>query len=123
MRWQRESPGEVAALLLLIVVVKVAGATLPLVNERGWLPRPRLWRALFWAAAALLIAYGTINVVAALAVLTGMVETAQATDTAALAGHAFLWDPMFLAWGSLLAAALKSSSPGAETSQPLSHQF
>lgn len=110
-RWQRESPGEVAVLLSLIFLAKLAGATLPLVNERGLLPAPRLWRGLFWCAAALLVAYGASNVVAAIAALTGMIGTAQTMDAAALIGHAFLWDPLFLLWGLLLAAALGTSRP------------
>ncbi|MDQ3158166.1 MAG: DUF3995 domain-containing protein [Actinomycetota bacterium] len=110
-RWQRESPGEVAVLLSLIFLAKLAGAMLPLVNERGLLPAPRLWRGLFWCAAALLVTYGASNVVAALAALTGMIGTAQTMDTTALVGHAFLWDPLFLLWGLLLAAALMTSRP------------
>lgn len=110
-RWQRESPGEVAVLLSLIFVVKLAGATLPLVNQRGLLPAPRLWRGLFWCAAAVLVTYGASNVIAAVAALTGMIGTAQTMDTAALVGHAFLWDPLFLVWGLLLAAALRTSRP------------
>ncbi len=110
-RWQRESPGEVAVLLSLIFLAKLAGATLPLANERGLLPAPRLWRGLFWCAAALLMAYGAANVIAALAALTGMIGTAQTMDTAALLGHAFLWDPLFLVWGLLLVAALRTSRP------------
>lgn len=110
-RWQRESPGEVAVLLSLIFLAKLAGAALPLVNERGLLPAPRLWRGLFWCAAVLLVAYGASNVIAALAALTGVIGTAQTMDTAALVGHAFLWDPLFLLWGLLLAAALTMSRP------------
>lgn len=109
--WQRESPGEVAVLLSLIFLAKLAGATLPLANERGLLPAPRLWRGLFWCAAVLLVAYGAANVIAALAALTGMIGTAQTMDTAALLGHAFLWDPLFLVWGLLLVAALRTSRP------------
>lgn len=109
--WQRESPGEVAILLSLIFLAKLAGAALPLANERGLLPAPRLWRGLFWCAAALLATYGALNVIAALAALSGLIGTAATMDTTALVGHAFLWDPLFLLWGLLLAAALKTSRP------------
>lgn len=107
--WQRESPGEVAVLLSLIFLAKLAGALLPLINERGLLPFPRVWRGLFWCAAAVLVAYGALNAFAALAALGGIIGTAETMDAAALVGHAFLWDPLFLLWGLLLAAALASS--------------
>ncbi len=110
-RWQRESPIEVAVALSLIFLAKLAGATLPLLNHRGLLPVPRLWRGLFWCAAALLVTYGVVNVVAALAALTGLIDTSQARDTAGLVGHAFLWDPLFALWGLLLGAALWVSRP------------
>ncbi len=109
--WQRESPAEVAVLLSLIFLAKLAGAGLPLINERGLLPFPRLWRGLFWCAAALLVTYGAVNVFAALASMSGIIGTAETMDTAALVGHAFLWDPLFLLWGVLLAAALAASRP------------
>ncbi len=107
--WQRQAPLQVMALLLLIFVLKLAGALLPLANERGRLPAPRVWRGLFWAAAGVLVAYGGVNVVAALAALTGVVAAGPTMDTAALMGHAFLWDPLFLLWGLLLGMALRRS--------------
>lgn len=71
--WQRESPGEVAVLLSLIFLAKLAGALLPLINERGLLPFPRVWRGLFWCVAAVLVAYGVVNVFVALAALGGII--------------------------------------------------
>lgn len=109
--WQREAPVQVLALLSVIFVLKLAGAALPLLCERGLLPRPRLWRGLFWAAAGALVIYGGVNVVAALASLTGVIATGPTMDTAALVGHAFLWDPLFLVWGALLATGLWKSRP------------
>ena len=111
-RWQRESPREVAVLLSVIFLVKMAGAALPLINQRGLLPAHRMWRGFFWCAAGLLVIYGATNVIAAVAALTGLIGTAQTMDTAALVGHAFLWDPLFLVWGLLLAGALGASQPG-----------
>lgn len=110
--WQREAPVQVLALLSVIFVLKLAGAALPLLGERGQLPRPRLWRGLFWAAAGALMIYGGVNVVAALASLTGIIATEPTMDTTALVGHAFLWDPLFLVWGALLATGLWKSRPG-----------
>lgn len=110
-RWQRESPGEVAVVLSLVFVVKLAGAAVPLINQCGLLPAPALWRGLSWCGAAVLVAYGTINVVVAIAALTGLIGSAEAIDTAGLVGHAFVWDPLFALWGLLLGAALRSSRP------------
>lgn len=107
--WQRESPREVAILLSLIFLAKAAGALLPLANERGLLPFPRVWRTLFWCAAALLMTYGAVNTIAALAALGSFVGSADTMDTAALVGHAFLWDPLFLIWGLFLALALRAT--------------
>lgn len=104
--WQREAPMQVMALLLVVVALKLAGAFVPLANQRGRLPAPRLWRGLSWAGAGVLVAYGAVNVVAAVAALTGVVEVGPTMDTAALVGHAFLWDPLFLLWGLLLATGL-----------------
>lgn len=104
--WQRQAPVQVMVLLLMIFVLKLAGALLPLANERGRLPAPRLWRGLFWGAAGVLVAYGAVNVVAALAALTGVVDGGPTMDTAALMGHALLWDPLFLLWGLLLGRGL-----------------
>ena len=104
--WQREAPMQVMVLLLLIFLLKLVGAFLPLANERGLLPAPRLWRGLSWAGAGVLVAYGAVNVVAALATLAGVVEPEPTMDTSALVGHAFLWDPLFLLWGLLLATGL-----------------
>ncbi|OFE15491.1 hypothetical protein BA895_06295 [Humibacillus sp. DSM 29435] len=104
--WQRKAPMQVLVLLLVIFAVKLAGAFVPLANERGRLPAPRLWRGLSWAGAGVLVAYGAVNVVAALAALTGVVAAGPTMDTAALVGHAFLWDPLFLVWGLLLATGL-----------------
>lgn len=103
---------QVLALLSVIFVLKLAGATLPLLAERGLLPRPRLWRALFWVGAGALMIYGGVNVVGALATLTGVIATGPTMDTAALVGHAFLWDPLFLVWGALLATGLWKSRSG-----------
>ncbi|MDN5765788.1 MAG: DUF3995 domain-containing protein [Humibacillus sp.] len=104
--WQREAPMQVMVLLLVIFVLKLAGAFVPLANQRGRLPAPGLWRTLSWVGAGVLVAYGAVNVVAAVAALTGVVETGPTMDTAALVGHAFLWDPLFLIWGLLLAIGL-----------------
>lgn len=121
-QWRRESPGQVLVLLVLIFLVKLAGAVLPLAGERGLLPAPRVWRALFWCGAMVLVTYGAVNVVGAVAALAGLAP-AGALDTAALVGHAFLWDPMFLLWGVLLAVALWTSrSPRRREPRRLPHR-
>jgi hypothetical protein len=39
-------------------------------------------------------------------VQAGVVQAASNADQRALAWHAYLWDPWFLVWGLLIAAAL-----------------
>lgn len=41
--YRDESPGQATALLLVVVVVKVAGAVVPLLNHQQRLPLPRLF--------------------------------------------------------------------------------
>lgn len=90
----------------LIALLKVAGAVVPVLVEQGRIPGRRVWRVLEWAGAIGLTAYGLLNVVVAWAVLLGVIATPGGYDHAAMLGHAALWDPLFLAWGVLLAVAL-----------------
>ncbi len=91
-------------MLLLVASVKVAGVLVPIANARGLLPRPRLWRVLSWLGAVGLIVYGGTNTLLAHLALTG--RFGEVDDRQAMVGHAYLWDPLFLAWGLSLAAAL-----------------
>ena len=105
--WRAESPLVVGALLVGIFVVKVLGGVVPLLATRGRLPRPRVWRALSWGGATVLVLYGAANVIVGGLALVGVVQGPEdAASRTALAGHVLLWDPLFLAWGLLLAAGL-----------------
>lgn len=110
--WRAESPLLVGALLVVIFVVKMAGGIVPLLATRQRLPRPRVWRALSWVGATVLVLYGAANVGVGGLALLGVIEgPADAASRAALAGHVLLWDPLFLLWGLLLAAGLARTRP------------
>lgn len=69
--------------------------------------RKRLVVLLAWTAAVVLTLYGGVLTVAGLLVQAGIVPRADEADDRALAWHAYLWDPWFLAWGLLLGLALR----------------
>lgn len=60
----------------------------------------------FSAGAGLLILGGGINTFASSAVLLGIISPDGGFDPDAMIGHALFWDPLFLIWGTRLAAAL-----------------
>jgi uncharacterized protein YjeT (DUF2065 family) len=100
-------------------VLKVIGAIVPLAAigvtpgqaTTAW---RRQVRALAWLEAAILTIYGLVLTVAGLLVQSGAIAPAASADRRALAWHAYLWDPWFLLWGALVAAALvRSRQPGA----------
>lgn len=102
--------GDPAVLLAVwaAVVLKVIAAVLPLVavrRRRGRNPRRTVW-LLAWAEAAILIVYGLVQTAAGLLVQADVIHAAPTADHRALAWHAYLWDPWFLIWGLLVAAAL-----------------
>ena len=66
-------------------------------------------RVLAWLEAAILTIYGLVLTVAGLLVQSGAIAPAASADRRALAWHAYLWDPWFLLWGALAAAALARS--------------
>ena len=59
---------------------------------------------LCWAGSVLLVAYGLANTAVANLALVGVVGSVD--DLAATRGHAWLWDPLFLAWGLALGVGL-----------------
>ena len=90
--------------LLPVAAIKLAGAWVPLeLQHRGW-PGARFWRPLCWSGAAVLVAWGGSNTVVGQLVLAGVIEPAGGYDRASMVGHAWLWDPLFLAWGVALAS-------------------
>jgi hypothetical protein len=103
-------------------VLKVIGAIVPLAAAVGVTSaqatiagRRRVQvRVLAWLEAAILTIYGLVLTVAGLLVQSGAIASAASADRRALAWHAYLWDPWFLLWGALIAAALaRSRQPGA----------
>lgn len=42
-------------------------------------------------------------------VLAGVIRPESGFDRAGMIGHAYLWDPLFLAWGAALALGLIAS--------------
>lgn len=105
-----DSPLGAGLLLGLIGLVKAVAAVVPVLVDRGRLPWPRFWRGLCWVGGPLLVVYGGLNVVVSGAVLTGLIEPDGGYDTAAMVGHAFLWDPLFLVWGAALVVWLRLSA-------------
>jgi len=95
-----------AAGIAAIVLLKTAGGLLALAMVMPWgqrLPRRALSTAGL-AGSALLIVYGAVQVAGEALAETGAV-TPSAPDWTALRWHLALWDPWFLVWGLLVAAA------------------
>jgi hypothetical protein len=119
--WARDRSATASAAVAAVVIVKLVTAALgPLVaaaahpRAPGWLARAARWRVvrpLAWVAAAVLVLYGGLLTAVGLAVEAGIVSTAPDADERALAWHAWLWDPWFLAWGLALTATLWWTRP------------
>jgi hypothetical protein len=101
--WRTGSPVAAGLSLAAIGLVKLAAAWVPWGAARSGGPRGRL-RLVCWAGAAVLVAYGLANTAAANLALTGVLGPVN--DLAATRGHAWLWDPLFLAWGLTLGVGL-----------------
>jgi hypothetical protein len=92
---------------LAATALKVAGGLLALALVRPWgrvVPRRWLLRGSA-AASVLLVAYGGLNVLAGVLVLSGVIHPEGSVDRTALRWHAGVWDLWFLVWGILLALA------------------
>lgn len=57
----------------------------------------------------LLVGWGGLNTAVANLVLLGIIQPESGFDRAGMVGHAYLWDPLFLAWGMALAMGLIAS--------------
>ena len=100
--------------LLPVAVVKLTGAWVPVVlHQRQW-PHARFWRPVCWVGAGVLIAWGGSNTMVGQVVLAGVLQPEGGYDRAAMIGHAWLWDPLFLLWGAALAVGLWLSRPTPE---------
>lgn len=112
--WLLESLGErvVGAfadarwVLVAVFAIKVAASLVPLWLDRRGLLRHGVWRVAAVIGACVLIVYGGLNTVVGNLVLAGVVQPDGGFDRAAMAGHAWLWDPLFLIWGLALAWGL-----------------
>lgn len=89
-------------------LVKLVVALAPAVLVRRWWPGPRPLRVPMWVAAVVLIVWGGTNTVVGNLVLAGVVHPDGGYDRDAMIGHAWLWDPLFLAWGLALGCALRA---------------
>ena len=106
---RRVQPVAAAWGLAGIALVKMVAALVPVAVERGRLRPRRAWRGLCWAGGAGLAVYGGVNVVVSNAVL--LTARPDSYDRAAMVGHAWLWDPLFLLWGAALLVFLWLSRP------------
>jgi len=110
---EREARAHNAGLLAVVwmtVALKLtAGGIGLLATARPeWLSprRCRVVRGAAWLTTAILTLYGGTLTSAGLLVQAGIIHASARADHRALRWHAFLWDPWFLIWGLLLAAAL-----------------
>ena len=55
----------------------------------------------------MLVVWGGLNTVVGNLVLAGWIVPDGGYDRAGMIGHAWLWDPLFLAWGLALAVGLR----------------
>jgi hypothetical protein len=111
---REHSPGALLVVWLTVLAKLAVSVLGPAAVCPGWATLVR-WRrgirGLAWLAAAVLIAYGGILTVVGVGVNAGLVHRSATADRTALRWHAYLWDPWFLLWGLLLAAAILLSRP------------
>ncbi len=103
------APVGAGLVLGVVALLKVAGAVVPVLVERGRLGGRLIWRRLVWAGGVVLMLYGIATTAVAWAVLLGVVSTAAGYDARAQLGHAALWNPLFALWGALLLVGLRRS--------------
>ena len=93
-------------LLLRVGLVKIFAGVLPLALARWEWPAPRLSRSACWVGAIVFVLWGGTNTIAGNLVLMGVITPEGGYDGPGMAGHAWLWDPLFLLWGASLTLAL-----------------
>ncbi len=98
----------VTATLWAVVVLKLIASALPIraIASDGARPPVRILRRLAWLEAIVLTVYGLVWTTVGLLVQADVISPGAHADQRALAWHAFLWDPWFLVWGVVVAAAL-----------------
>jgi hypothetical protein len=100
----------ITAALWVVVGLKLFGAWLP-ITVAGASPQGpvRIRRRLVRIEAGVLTVYGLALTLIGLLVQGDVIHAGAHADRRALAWHAFLWDPWFLVWGSLIAASLANA--------------
>lgn len=101
-----DSPIGAGVLLGAVGLGKALAALVPVGVAFHRLPWVGFWRVVCGIGGTLLVAYGGVNVVVSVAVLAGFIRPEGGYDESAMIGHAFLWDPLFLIWGTALLAWL-----------------
>jgi hypothetical protein len=108
------------------VALKLAASTIGVlaVVPPRWLSGRKytVTRGAAWLAAPVLVVYGGVLTLVGLLVQADVVHRSATADQTALRWHAFLWDPWFLLWGLLLAAALVLSRRPAPEPRGKSHR-
>ncbi|GAA4365386.1 DUF3995 domain-containing protein [Paeniglutamicibacter cryotolerans] len=103
-------------LLILVAIVKLVAALAPvLLARRGW-PADPLTRGISWLGALVLVLWGGLNTIVGNLVLAGLIGDPSGYDLPGMIGHAYLWDPIFLAWGIALAFGLRATRKRSTTS-------
>lgn len=102
----REQPLLAGLGLGVLGAAKLAAAWVPVLVAAGRVGPRRIWRRVGWVGGLALVVYGGLNTVIALSVVIGLVHPEGGYDSAAMLGHAALWDPLFLAWGLALVGSL-----------------
>ena len=96
-------------LLAPIGAVKLVGAVAPLaLGWWGW-PARFVTRSACWLGALVLVVWGASNTVVGNLVLAGVIRPESGFDRSGMIGHAYLWDPLFLAWGATMTMGLIAS--------------
>lgn len=108
--WLLATVGEVATqfaglawVIVLVGLAKIGFALLPLVDHK-------ISRFLSYLGGVGLVIYGAMNTLVANLVLAGILGDGDYNATA-MAGHAWLWDPLFLLWGAALLLGLWRTRP------------
>lgn len=93
-------------LLVPIGVAKFVAASAPILFASVAWPARTLTRGISWFGGLVLIVWGGLNTVTGNLVLAGIIVPQRGYDRAGMIGHAYLWDPLFLAWGVALVIGL-----------------
>ncbi|RSZ62360.1 DUF3995 domain-containing protein [Corynebacterium hylobatis] len=103
---QFEGLGCLGWAIVTVGAVRIAFALSPLLFDDRW------WRILHWLGATALMLWGGANTLVINLVLAGVLPHGDDYDHAAMTGHGWLWDPLFLLWGVALAVGLSATRRG-----------